>query len=98
MGHHRRDYGYAHGGGHGVGVGLQALGSMPRGLKILLLLVLVVVLLVGLALAALVVLLLVKLVGGGTLPGSFQNAWDFLQRYLQPLLAFWKSVQGLTGK
>lgn len=98
MGHHRRNYGYGQGDGHGSGFGREALGRMPRSLKIVLALVALVVVLVGVALAVLVVLLLVKFAGGGALPSAFQNAWDFLQRNLPPLLEFWKMVQGATGK
>lgn len=97
MGHHGRQYGFGQS-EHGRAAGLAVLGRMPRGLKIVLALVALFILLVGLAVAALVVLLLVKVVAGGTLPGYFQEALDFAQRNLQPLLSFWKTLQGLTGK
>lgn len=96
MGHHGGNYGF--GGGHGTGSSPEALRGMPRGLKIALALVALFVLLVGAAVAVLVVLVLVKLVAGGTLPSYFQNAFDFLQRSLQPLLNLWESVQRLAGK
>jgi flagellar biosynthesis protein FlhB len=93
MGHHGRGYGFGSG-GHG------ALGRMPRSLKIVLILAALFILLVGLAVAVLVVLVFVPLVAGGTLQNYAQNAFDFLQRNLQPLLKllnFLKDLQSLTG-
>ena len=70
---------------------------MPRSLKIVLILTVLFIVLVGLAVAVLVVLLLVKLVAGGTLPNYAQGAFDFLQRYLQPLLNLLKNLKSLVG-
>jgi len=95
MGHHGGNYGF---GGGGTGLNPEALRGMPRGFKIALALIALFILLVGAAGAVLVVLVLVKLVAGGTLPSYFQNAFDFLQRNLGPLLNLWESVQRLTGK
>lgn len=97
MGHHGGKYGFG-GGGHGTGLNPEALRGMPRGLKIALALIALFILLAGLAVVVLVVLVLAKLVAGGTLPGYIQNALDFLQRNLQPLLDLWKSLQSLAGK
>lgn len=92
MGHH----GY-HFGNDGHGINRDALGRMPRGLKIVLILAALFILLLGLAVAVLVVLLLVQLVAGGTLPNFAKSVFDFLQRNLQPLLNLLKNLQSLTG-
>lgn len=94
MGHHGRRYGFGHG-GQGPGFDPQALRRIPRGVKIAVVLIVLLVLLAGAALV-LAVLLLAKLVAGGALPGFIQDALDFLQRNLQPLLDLWKRAQGLT--
>lgn len=97
MGHHGRGYGFG-GHGHSMGWNPEAVGRAPRGLKIFLALAAVLILLVGLALAVLLAVVLVKLVAGGAPPGYSQDALDFAQRNLQPLLDLWKNVQRLTGK
>lgn len=70
---------------------------MPRSLKIVLILAALFIVLLGLAVAVLVVLVLVQLVASGTLPNYVQGAFDFLQRYLQPLLNLLKNLQSLAG-
>ena len=97
MGHHGRGYDFRRG-GHGDGFNLHVLARMPRGLKIGLVVAAVLVLLVGLALAGLVALVLVKLVGGGTPPAYMQDMLELERNNLQPLLGFWKNLQGVAGK
>lgn len=97
MGHHGRGYSFG-GHGHATGLNPEVLRRMPRGFKIFLALAAVFILLVGLALAVLLLAVLVKLVGGGSLPGYLQDALDFARRNLQPLPNLWKSVQSVTGK
>lgn len=97
MGHHGsgRGFGDARRGTH---LSNQVLGPIPRGLKLGLVVVALFIGLLVLAIGVLVVLLLVKLVAGGSLPSYMENAVEFLQRNLQPLLNLWKSVQSLAGK
>lgn len=97
MGHHEREYGFGQS-RHGASVYRDTLGRMPRGLKIGLVIAALVLLLAGLALVGLVAVILVKLVSGGALPGFLQYALDLVKRNLQPLLGFWNTLQGLTGK
>lgn len=96
MGHHGRGYRFGSG-GHGSRLSHDALGRMPRSLKIVLILAALFVVILGLAVAVLVVLALVQLVAGGTLPNYVQGAFDFLQRNLQPLLNLLKNLQSLAG-
>lgn len=97
MGHHGRRYGFGDG-GHGTGFDPEALRRLPRGLKIALILIALLILLAGAVIVVFVVLVLATLLAGGTLPGYIQDALDFLQRNLQPLLDLWKRLQSLTGK
>lgn len=97
MGHHGRGYDLRRS-GPGHGFNLEVLARMPRGLKIGLVVAAVLVSLVGLALAGLVALVLVKLVAGGTLPGYLQDMLELARNNLQPLLGFWKNLQGVAGK
>ena len=94
MGHHRGDYCH---GGRATGFG-EPLARLPRGVKAVLALVALLVVLAGLAVVVAAVLVVIKLAGGGTLPGALQNAWELFQRNLPALLNFWKAVQGLAGK
>lgn len=97
MGHHGRRHGFGDS-GHGRGFDPEVLRRIPRGLKIALVLIALFILLAGTVMVVLVVLMLAKLLAGGTLPGYIQDALDFIQRNLQPLLDLWKRLQSLTGK
>ncbi len=94
---HGRRYGFGDS-GHGRGLDPEVLRRIPRGLKIALVLIALFILLAGAVILVLVVLVLAKLLAGGTLPGNIQDALDFIQRNLQPLLELWKRLQSLTGK
>ena len=76
----------------------RALRRIPCGLKIALALIALLILLTGAVMVVLVVLVLAKILAGGTLPGYIQDALDFLQPDIQPLLDLWKRLQSLPGK
>lgn len=75
----------------------QVLGRIPRSLKIFAALVILVILFVVISVIGLVILLLVKVIGGGTLPGVLQGLLDFFQQNVQPLLDIVKQFQNVTG-
>lgn len=92
MGHHGRW------GGRNVHLSSQALGSIPRGVKIGLAVGALLLLLLVLAIGVLLVLLLVKLMAGGSLPSYLENVVEYFRRNLQPLLDVLKSLQSIAGK
>lgn len=97
MGRHGSKHGFGYD-GYRTGSNYGVLGGIPRGLKIVLAVFALFIVLVVVVVAVLVILVLLKLLSGGSLPTYLQEAFDFLQRNVQPLLNLWKSLQGLAGK